>query len=181
MIKLIVGLGNPGEEYKNTFHNLGFKFVDYVAKELNKEFKFKESFNSEITRVDMNNNSILLCKPQTFMNSSGEAVEKVRKYCGLKPEEILVVHDDLSVKIGKYKNETEFTSTKHNGVLNIIEKTNSKKFSRIRIGAAKPEKLKSIKSIDYVLGDIPEIYKEKYDEIFVKIWEEIKNGIENAD
>ena len=170
MNKLIVGLGNPGEEYKNHFHNLGFMMID----KLSNDFKFNKKFNAEICFLD---EETILCKPQTFMNLSGDAVSKIVKEYKIETSNILVLHDDLSVKIRKWRYETEIQKTSHNGIRDICAKIGND-FCRIRIGAGKPKLYEDIASIDWVLMDIPEALRQHYDAVFPEIENKIKVWIQ---
>ena len=97
-IKVIIGLGNPGNSYKNTRHNIGFRIVDSVAQEYNGTWRKRD--NMEISEISINNHKILLIKPQTFMNSSGQVLPYLKKQ-GINSQEILVVHDELEMPFGK--------------------------------------------------------------------------------
>lgn len=138
-MKLIFGLGNPGIKYAKNRHNAGFMAVDKLRKEWNfPDFKFSKKFNSEISegnlKLKIKNYKILLAKPQTFMNRSGEAVRKIMKFYKLKPADLIVVHDDLDIDLGKYKISTDSSAAGHNGVQSIIDSLGTKKFTRLRIG-----------------------------------------------
>ncbi|MCL5004652.1 MAG: aminoacyl-tRNA hydrolase [Patescibacteria group bacterium] len=112
-VKIIIGLGNPDKEYANTYHNVGFLFIDYLLK------------NPPI---------IKLLKSDVFMNESGKFVSKTLKKTNIKPEEILIVHDDSDIEIGKYKISFGRGSAGHNGVESIIKSLKTKNFWRLRIG-----------------------------------------------
>ncbi len=151
-IKLIVGLGNPGKEYENTRHNVGFLFIDQIKKSSDiKEFKFEKKLFSEIAEAEFpisnfqflnksqipnpkNKYKILLAKPQTFMNKSGEAVSALAKFYKLKPENILVVHDDVDILWSNFKFSFGRSSAGHKGVESIIKTLKTKIFWRLRIG-----------------------------------------------
>lgn len=134
-IKLIIGLGNPGKNYEKTYHNVGFLFIKYLSGE--KSTKVRKF---EFIRAD---NKILI-KPLTFMNDSGEAVKEAVKYFGIKPEEILIIHDDSDIELGKFKLSFGRGSAGHKGIESIIQalKTSTKdgsalggkNFWRLRIG-----------------------------------------------
>ncbi len=129
-IKLIVGLGNPGKEYENTRHNVGFLFIDQIKKSLDiKEFKLEKKLFSEIAEAE-----IPLAKPQTFMNKSGDAVSALAKFRKIKPENILVVHDDIDILWGNFKFSFGRSSAGHKGVESIIKTLKTKNFWRLRIG-----------------------------------------------
>lgn len=129
-IKLIVGLGNPGKEYENTRHNMGFLFVDALAKKLNApEFIYEKKLKSEISK-----SKVLIAKPQTFINKSGEAVSALSKFYKIKPENILIVHDDIDILWGNFKFSFGRSSAGHKGVESIIKALKTKNFWRLRIG-----------------------------------------------
>lgn len=134
-MKLIIGLGNPGEKYQNTRHNAGFMMVDKIKEKYAfPDFEFNKKFNSEISKGIIDKSEILLVKPQTFMNLSGESVRSVLDFYKTSPDEIIVTHDDLDIALGKYKIAIDSSSAGHNGVQDIIEKLGTQKFKRIRIG-----------------------------------------------
>lgn len=170
MIKLIVGLGNPGEEYANNFHNLGFKCLD----KLSKNFVYDKKSNADICFLD---EETILCKPQTFMNLSGESVSKLQKKYKIQNDNILIVHDDISVKIGKFRYEPETLKTSHNGIRSICQHLSSTDFCRIRVGACKTKEYDNLAPIDWVLMDIPEKFKENYEKVFSEIENYIKEWI----
>jgi len=129
-IKLIIGLGNPGKEYKNTRHNMGFLFVDALAKKLNApEFIYEKKLKAEISK-----SKVLIAKPQTFINKSGEAVSALSKFYKIKPENILIVHDDIDILWGNFKFSLGRSSAGHKGVESIIKALKTKNFWRLRIG-----------------------------------------------
>ena len=128
--KLIVGLGNPGKEYKNTRHNTGFLFIDALAKKLNTpEFIYDKKLKAEISK-----SKILIAKPQIFINKSGEAVLALSKFYKIKPENILVVHDDIDILWSNFKFSFSRSSAGHKGVESIIKALKTKNFWRLRIG-----------------------------------------------
>ena len=163
-MKLIVGLGNKGEEYSNTRHNIGFYYLDKFA-EYNK-VEFKEKFNGMYAKVKINNQDVILLKPLTYMNLSGECVLKFSRYYKIKSQDILVIHDDLDMEVGKIKLKENGTSGGHNGIKNIIFNLKTEDFKRLKIGIGKN---KLISTDKYVLGKIKdeelEIIKDKEDKI----------------
>ena len=137
--KLIIGLGNPGEEYINTRHNIGFICIDKLSEELKaSDFKHEKKLKSEIAEVNYKLKTIsyklLLAKPQTFMNKSGLAVASLAKFYKIKPENILVVHDDIDILWGNFKFSFGRSSAGHKGVESIIKTLKTKNFWRLRIG-----------------------------------------------
>lgn len=128
---IIVGLGNPGVKFKNTRHNVGFMAVNQLAKENNfPEFKLDKKSNA----LTSGNNNILLVKPQTFMNESGFALKKIIAYYQLQTTNLVVVHDDIDLPIGKIKIVKDRGSAGHKGVESIIKAIGNKNLVRIRIG-----------------------------------------------
>ncbi len=140
-IGLAAGLGNPGEEYKNTRHNAGFLFADALAEKFGApEFAYDKKLKSEISEFKIKNSKlkILLAKPQTFMNKSGEAVAALAKFYKIKPEKILVIHDDIDIPFGDLKFSFGRSSAGHKGVESIIKSLKTKNFWRLRIGIQPP-------------------------------------------
>lgn len=133
---MIVGLGNPGKEYEFTRHNAGFLTLDHLAAECDTEIK-KLKFKALIGDTVINGHRCLLVKPQTFMNNSGEAVREVSRFYKIKPENIVVVFDDISLDCGKLRIRRKGTDGGHNGIKSIIYHLNSDSFPRIKIGIGK--------------------------------------------
>lgn len=159
-MKIIIGLGNPGKKYENTRHNIGFVFVDKLKELWNfSEFEFNKKFNSEISKGKWGGKEILLVKPQTFMNLSGEAAQSILDFYKLAPDDIIVLHDDLDIIAGEFRLAEDSRSAGHNGVQNIIEKLGTQKFKRIRIGIGKrtaDEPQCRLGAHDFVLKDFSE-------------------------
>ena len=129
-MKLIVGLGNPGDKYKNHRHNVGFLFIDFIAKLLDGYIAEKKHNNITIKQF----NNIILAKPLTYMNNSGTAVSKLFKNLKLKNENLIVVHDDLDIPLGKFKIQKGVGPKLHNGIESVQNKLGLKDFWRVRIG-----------------------------------------------
>lgn len=130
---MVIGLGNPGKEYEKTRHNIGFMALDFIAKKNSAEFDCKK-FKSLITSIRCENKKILLVKPQTYMNLSGEAVAEVSKFFKVTPEKIILIFDDVSLACGKIRIRKKGSHGGHNGVRNIIDLCGTDKFPRIKIG-----------------------------------------------
>lgn len=150
LMKLIVGLGNPGEEYEKTRHNIGFMMLDAYAKEKNIEFK-KEKFNGMYAEMMIESEKVILLKPLSYMNLSGEVVRKFVDFYKIDLSDILIVHDDLDLNIGNYKLKDKGSSGGHNGLKNIELHLNSQNYKRLKIGISNP---KNMDTKDYVLGKI---------------------------
>jgi len=150
-MKLIVGLGNPGDKYKKTRHNVGFMLLDKHVKGQNLEWKLEKKFNSLIAR----NENTLYVKPQTFMNKSGEAVSKIINYFEIKPEDFTLIHDDVDLEFGKVRDQVGRGDAGHKGVKDIVKKLKTKNFRRIRIGVGKSDN-PAIDTEDWVLMNFSE-------------------------
>lgn len=148
-MKLIVGLGNPGTKYANTRHNVGFMFLDKLAEEKKVGFQLEKKLKSEIASFMFNGEKIILIKPQTFMNLSGEAVRAVKDFYRVEVEDILVIYDDLDLPTGKLRIRKSGSAGGHNGMANIMLHLGVNEVKRLRIGIDKSEK---IEVVDYVLG-----------------------------
>ncbi len=148
----MLGLGNPGNKYQKARHNLGFLVVDELAKKLGGGvWKKSAKFQAEILKISP---ELLLVKPQTFMNNSGEAVKRLAGFYKLSPEDIVVVHDDLDLLIGKMKLQLGGGAAGHHGVESVIESLSSADFYRLRLGIGRST---VIPSDQYVLQDfLPE-------------------------
>jgi len=156
-IKAVIGLGNPGRAYKNTYHNLGFLFIDYLKNCRLKAAKFPtKPGNYQLFKTD------------THMNQSGESVKKIIKKKNLRSEEILIVHDDSDLEFGKYKLSFDRGSAGHKGVESIIKNLKTKKIWRLRIGARKIE-TKRIKASEFILKAISSQDKKTLADVFEKI------------
>lgn len=131
-MKLIVGLGNPGEKYQATRHNLGFEIVEHFRKKINApEFSFSKKFNAEVSKVG---DELLLVCPQTFMNASGYAVASLSRFYKIDPKDIIVVYDELDLPLGQIKVRLGGSAAGHHGVESIMEKLGTDKFIRVRAG-----------------------------------------------
>lgn len=150
MIKLIVGLGNPGRQYEKTRHNVGFLFLDSLAADLGCAWVDSTKFQGLFTESKVVAGKVMLLKPLTFMNRSGQSVGQIVRYYKLLPEEILVVHDELDFSAGMVRLKKEGGHAGHNGLRDIIAHLGSKEFYRLRIGIGRPAFGKAV--ADYVLS-----------------------------
>ncbi|OOM73933.1 aminoacyl-tRNA hydrolase [Clostridium sp. BL-8] len=144
---LIVGLGNPGKEYEDTRHNIGFKVIDNIAKEYNIEIN-RQKFKGVYGEGFINNNKVMLLKPTTYMNLSGESVREVVDFYNLENSEVLVIYDDISLEIGKLRIRDKGSAGGHNGIKSIIAHLGSDIFPRIKVGIGQP----NVDLVKYVLG-----------------------------
>jgi len=184
-MQIIVGLGNPGKKYKLTRHNIGFMAVDALAERLGLTWQNNKKFLAEIAK----DNDIILVKPLTFMNNSGQAVQGILSFYKLLPKKfglltakdadlssvLTVIHDDLDIDLGKYKISLDSRSAGHKGVESIIDRLKTKKFTRVRIGI-KTNNLEKIPPEKFVLQNFANQEKEIIDQLILKRIEKIKKG-----
>lgn len=156
---LIVGLGNPGLEYEKTRHNMGFRALDLLASDLEVEH-FKTGFDSLWAKVRFRGEEVLLAKPQTFMNLSGEAVRKLFDYYKFELDDLLVISDDLALPPGAIRLRPSGSSGGQKGLQNIIDRLGSNQFKRLRIGIGEPDR----PTVDYVLGQPSPAERELIDQ-----------------
>lgn len=155
-MKLIVGLGNPGKEYENTRHNIGFNILDRYLKKNNLVLD-KEKFNGRYTKTSINNEDVILLEPQTYMNLSGDSVRRLMDFYKIKTEDVLIIQDDLDMELGKIKLKENSSSGGHNGIKDIEEKLGTNNIKRLKIGISNN---KMMDTKDYVLGKISKDEKE---------------------
>lgn len=168
-MKLIVGLGNPGKEYENTRHNIGFIFLDYFA-DVHKISIDKEKYNGLYVQTIINNEKVILLKPLSYMNLSGEVVKKYVDYFKINIDDILIINDDLDMVFGKIRLRPDGSSGGHNGLKNIALHLGTEKFKRLKVGISND---KSIDTKDYVLGK----FTKEENKIINNLKEEISNII----
>ena len=178
---LIIGLGNPEAEYSKTRHNMGFNTINKIAQQYNIEIN-KNRFQGLYESAVIEGQKIILVKPQTYMNLSGNCVKEIADFYKVQKEEILVIYDDMDIEPGKIKIRKKGSSGGHNGMKSIIQMLGTEEFPRIRIGIGRPEH--NGDEINYVIGAIPgeEIPKleegvEKAKDAVIEI---LKNGIDSA-
>ncbi len=150
MIKLIVGLGNPGKNYQEHRHNAGFWFVESLATLNSSKFTIQSKFVGETCSFSLSSKKIFLLKPQTYMNNSGGSIKSFLNYYDISPEETLVVHDELDLPTGTVKIKLGGGHGGHNGLRDIIKAAGSQNFYRLRIGIGHPGSKDEV--IDYVLN-----------------------------
>ncbi|MBE7087449.1 MAG: aminoacyl-tRNA hydrolase [Clostridiales bacterium] len=160
-MKLIVGLGNPDKEYLNTFHNLGFMAVDETAKLLDVEFT-KTKCRAMIAETKINGEKVILAKPLTYMNLSGESVRELASFYKIALSDLLVIYDDVDIGKGVIRIRESGSAGTHNGMKNIIKELGQTKFARVRIGF-KPDATSRIPLIDLVLSGISKEDKPLFD------------------
>lgn len=152
-MKIIVGLGNPGSEYAHTRHNIGFEVIDQLAAQYHIALS-RNKFNALFGKGAIGGEDVLLVKPLTYMNASGEAVGLLIRYYKLPIDDLLVIHDDLDLPVGKIRLRQKGSAGGHNGVKSLIQLLNTQNFDRIKVGIGHPEGSHQA-VIHYVLNGFP--------------------------
>ena len=156
-MKLIVGLGNPGKDYENTRHNVGFSFVDYYLQTKKIIPTWSKKFDGVMFKYTIERESVIFFKPHTFMNLSGDAVKKIMNYYQISINDLLIISDDLDLNLGNFKLKMRGSSGGHNGLRDIENKIHSSNYKRLKIGISKSD---NINTKDYVLGTFSKNEKE---------------------
>jgi len=177
-LKIVVGLGNPGLKYEFTRHNIGFRIVDSLARNIEIEFKKVKSYYSLISRGMINNHKVMLVKPQTFMNLSGRAVSKVVSYYKIPLQDLLIVYDDLNLELGQIRIRKKGSAGGHKGIESIMQYLNSEEIPRLRIGIGNPLVNFNFNCVSYVLSNFNNDKKDKIGEVIKLSTEAIKIVIE---
>lgn len=179
---IIAGLGNPGRKYVNTRHNMGFEALDTVAAKYGidiKKLKFKGLYGEGIIEGE----KVVLVKPQTFMNLSGECIREFKNWYKAENTQIIIIYDDISLPVGKMRIRPKGSDGGHNGIKNIIYQLGTDEFPRIKIGVGSPQN-SDYDLVDYVLGKFSKAEVKELVPIAVKtadaVGEIIKTGIEKA-
>jgi PTH1 family peptidyl-tRNA hydrolase len=159
---LLVGLGNPDEKYRKTFHNMGFLAVENAALLLDAKFN-KKTCRAQVAETFVRGEKVILAKPQTYMNLSGEAVKELLAKYKISPDKMLVFYDDYDLPKGSVRVRPSGSAGTHNGMRNIIQNIGTTEFARVRIGI-RDEEWKDVPIIDYVLARIREKDYPVYDE-----------------
>lgn len=139
-MKLIVGLGNPGKTYQHTRHNVGFEVLDLLAKHYSTTFKLDKAFKGEIAFAQVGSDKIILLKPSTFMNLSGESLILVKNFYKIELEDLLVIYDDVALELGRLRLRFEGSAGGHNGMKDIIKHLGTSSIKRVRVGIAGSDK-----------------------------------------
>ncbi|WP_211232600.1 aminoacyl-tRNA hydrolase [Brachyspira alvinipulli] len=173
--KLVIGLGNPGEEYKNNRHNIGFIMLDKIAQNLSVNFDNNKK-KSLYGRAKKNDIEYILLKPLTYMNLSGESASYITKFFNINVEDIIVIYDDMDIPFGTFKIKKGGSSGGHNGIKSLIAHLKSDDFTRIRIGIGRPSAGKQVN--DYVLSSFNKSEREQLDnDIAIDIIEAVKTAL----
>ena len=171
-MKLLIGLGNPGDKYKNNRHNVGYIFLDFLSGTGN--WEISKSANLLYKWFSIKDEKVELIKPQGYMNNSGFSVKKVlTKHQNIKLNDLYIVHDDLDIPLGKFKIDHATGPKLHNGIKSIEETLKTKDFWRIRIGVDNRKKESWIDGENYVLSNFTSDEKKQLDKVFIFIHNEI--------
>lgn len=185
---LIIGLGNPGKEYIKSRHNIGFMFLDQLAKDLGVQFKEQSKHKAEIATAHYNNVKLALIKPQTYMNLSGETVLSIMQFYKCDLDDLIVIHDDLDLELADIRFKKGGGNGGHNG-LKSIDKLVGNNYERIRIGISRPQNQQDVSS--YVLANFDNekmniisnlllLLSKNIDNLVAKDWNYIKKNIREA-
>ena len=182
-MKLIVGLGNPGRIYVNNRHNAGFKCLDFLARRHGIRLS-KRRARVKIGTGEIAGLNVVLAKPQTFVNLSGEAVAQLVKRFAVPPSDLIVVYDDLDLPLGKIRIRGRGGAGGHKGMASIIALLGGREFPRIRVGISPGQDIRGLKTPDYVLSDFAPEEKTIIKELYVKVADAIycllSEGVEAA-
>lgn len=191
-MKLIVGLGNPGPKYQLTRHNIGFLLIDALVEVYDGQRKYKNEFKAETQKIVIGGEPVLVCKPQTFMNLSGESVQPIMGFHKLSLDDMLVVHDEVDVGFGALRFQRKRGHGGHNGIRNIHEKIGDD-YARLRLGVGRPqmivndagEKLRPAQEVhEYVLSNFSKEEQAKMPKFLelamdgIEVW--LKQGVSQA-
>lgn len=174
-MKLIVGLGNPGKKYEKTRHNLGYRVVDFLADSLGFNID-KEAFGGLYAKENIFGEQVILFKPTTFMNLSGNAVQEIVSYFKIDLQDVLVVFDDMALEPGRIRLRPSGSSGGHNGIQDIIKAFKTEEIKRMRIGIGEPEN----DGVDYVLGKPTKEQAQAIDIAIGEASEAIKDYLRNG-
>lgn len=165
-MKLIVGLGNPGKEYQNTRHNIGFSLLDCYVEYKKLDKVWTKKFDGLYMNTNINNHKVILLKPQTYMNLSGNSVKKVADYFNVATEDILIISDDLDLTLGNYKLKMKGSCGGHNGLRDIENKLGTTEYKRLKIGISNN---KELDTKDYVLGKLSKSDQQVLDNLYKEL------------
>ena len=174
---LIVGLGNPEKDYANTRHNMGFDVINEITKITGIKV-LKNKFNALYGMGEINSKKVILVKPQTYMNLSGESVIQFKKFYKISNKNIIIIYDDIDLKIGEIRLKSKGGSGTHNGMKSVIQHLKTEEFTRVRVGIGMPEHKEDM--INYVIGPIPKKEKEELEKSVEKSAESVMEILENG-
>jgi len=173
----LIGLGNPGKKYSNSRHNIGFLLLENLSKKYNSNFLLKDKLKSSYSEFKINESTYRLFLPNTFMNNSGDAVRAIVDWYKVNLDNVFIIVDDKDLPLGKIRFRKKGSSGGHNGLKSIIEKLQTDKFNRIRIGIGSPPSInrtKNFNTISHVLGNISLDEKLILDKVYGKVIESLE-------
>jgi peptidyl-tRNA hydrolase, PTH1 family len=173
-MKLIVGLGNPGNLYKKTRHNVGFMILDTLNKTYGDgRWRTNKKFNADTSEITHNNEKFILAKPLTYMNASGQSIQMLMHFYKIEPKDIIIIHDEKDLPLGEFKIQKDRGHAGHNGIKSIIEHIGTKDFHRARIGIASKNEKKMNDTAKFVLGKFGIFEKHNIEKIYTNIIDSI--------
>ena len=175
---LVVGLGNPGKQYEKTVHNVGFMVVDRLLDKLGVKAKDK-GCDAVCATTFCKGNKVIIAKPQTYMNLSGESVKQLVKYNGMEASDVIVVYDDIDLPLGAIRIRKEGSAGTHNGMKNVIANLGTTEVARIRVGVGDDRGKMQLK--DYVLSNVCGEKKEKLDKVIDRVSQCLQDYIQDGD
>lgn len=177
-MKLIVGLGNPGDKYSQTRHNVGWLFIDYLSKVYNVEIK-KNMCDALVGETRVNGEKVVFAKPITFMNLSGNSVSKLKQWYKLENKDILIVFDDIDIPFGTFRYRIKGSGGSHNGMKNVVQMLSTEEISRLRIGLGG---LKNERQdmVDFVLQKFKKDEIEKLQDVFFDATKKVDEFIKES-
>lgn len=175
-MKLIVGLGNPGTAYSHNRHNIGFMCLSYLAKEIGARFERKEGL-SRTAHGQIDSTEVILARPQTYMNSSGKAVRKLVARYRLSLDDLIVIHDDLDLRLGQIRIRENGSSAGHKGIGSIISELGSADFIRVRIGVGRPEPDSPGAKQDAVVGYVLDDFTPEEGKVMAKVIPRVSQAV----
>ena len=173
----LIGLGNPGNKYSNTRHNIGFLLLENFSKKHKSKFNLKDKLKSSCSEFKINSYTYRLFLPNTFMNNSGEAVRAILDWYKINLDQILIIVDDKDLPLGKIRFRKKGSSGGHNGLKSIIDTLHTNNFNRIRIGIGQSSSINrenKLGTISHVLGNISQEEKSILDKVYTKIIESLE-------
>ena len=171
---LIVGLGNPGKQYEQTRHNIGFDVIDYMANKYNIDVN-REKFKGICGEGFIENKKVILLKPLTYMNLSGESIRELANFYKLEDDEIIVVYDDISLDIGILRIREKGSAGGHNGIKSIIQNLGGDKFPRVKVGVGQPKD----NLVNHVLGKFSKEDREHIEKVIPVVSDAIVEIVKN--
>ncbi len=178
-MKLIVGLGNPGAQYAQTRHNVGWACLEYVRETAQGSAwrDERKKFSAETATVTLGGEKCLLVKPQTFMNRSGEAVTRLRQFYKLGAEDVWVVYDDVSLPVGSWRYRAQGSAGGHNGVKSLIAHLGTREWPRLKIGVDTPKRQQYGDLADYVLGRVSPAEQAALETVYPAVCTELRERL----